>query len=538
MKLSYNNIRHVGPGTFDPLASIGELYLDYNPLSIEALKNIADSCSRNQVTLAFNTRLSLIDGISAFMNLGIRLGMCSNFSSGYVFEELRNLTIIWLTKDNLVQFSMLDFPGKKNVLAMDLADSDFLSFPKYLPTSLESLDLRGNRISEINQNDLRYLGGLKTLLLTRNRIVDLWQDAFNGLGNLRVLDLGKNRIGSVSRDIFEPLQNLTSLFLGTNMINDLPKLSKPLVSLRVLDLSDNGCKMVERPLYESFPSLQILHFEENNLGKTMFLSDKSGSLFSGLIKLEEIYISSNEIRGLPSVIFRDQGVLRILNISMNQISGWGPKVFQFTRNIAKVDISFNRISVLMESNLRYLTNLKVLNLKDNQFVCSCDLLWFREWIDSTSVALPDEESYTCHGPEEWRGKPLLELTKDKINCTMIPTIVGAISGALLLSAIFVLLVYRNRWRLRLRLYLLSKRGRHFLRDVKGHVQHPNYGAINDNDSQDIYDAYISCSDRDYDWVIHNLLPGIDNGRYDDDMFGGDFKLYFDPRDQEPGNILP
>ena len=68
------------------------------------------------------------------------------------------------------------------------------------------------------------------------------------------------------------------------------------------------------------------------------------------------------------------------------------------------------------------------------------------------------------------------------------------------------------------------------------MQNPNDEAINDDGRQDIYDAYISCNDLDYDWVLQHLLPGVDNGHYDDDLFGGDFKLYFDPRDQEPGNF--
>ena len=537
MDLSYNNISSVGPGTFDPLTSIETLYLDYDQLRIEALKNVADDCSRYQVTLGFIAG-SLVYGISAFMKIGIPLGICASFSSGYIFQDFRNLTIIRLTKGDLFQFSdELDFPGKKNVLAMDLAENAFSSFPKYLPTSLESLDLRGNKISELYENDMSYLGSLKTLLLARNSIDDLRPGAFNGLGYLRVLDLYQTSIATVPRDLFEPLQNLTHLYLGKNEIKFLGKLSNPLVSLRVLDLSDNDCEMVDNPFAESFPSLQILNLERNNLGKTGFLSESGEPLLSGLTCLDQAFISSNNIPKLSDLILQDQGSLQLLDVGNNQISGWGPNMFQFTRNISKLDISFNLIPVLTESNLHDLNNLKELHMKGNPFICSCDLLWFREWIDSTSVALPDKESFMCHGPEEWRGKPLSEFNKDKINCTMIPTIVGAISGALVLGVVSVVLVYRNRWRLRLRLYLLSKRGRHFLRDVRGQARHPNYGAINDDGRQDYYDAYISCSDRDYDWALHNLLPGIDNGRYDDEMFGGDFKLYFDPRDKEPGKVF-
>ena len=49
--LSDNNISSVGPGTFDALASIENLDLSFNPLSNEALGNIAVSCSRTPIRL-------------------------------------------------------------------------------------------------------------------------------------------------------------------------------------------------------------------------------------------------------------------------------------------------------------------------------------------------------------------------------------------------------------------------------------------------------------------------------------------------------
>ena len=543
MLLSLNNITAVAPSTFDQFKAIENLYLGSNPLSIESLENIAHSSRRKHVTfidLSYTLRTSemLQIGISAFMGLGIRLGMCATLCK---FERFKNLTILQLTKDEVVQFSELQFPGKKNLLAIDLARNEFSSFPQFLPTSLESIDLGRNQIISLHKNEISYLENLKLLVLSRNDISFVSQDAFNGLGNLQVLDLAQNRVFGLYGNVFEPLQNLTHLYLGSNRLVYIksPGISNTLVSLRFLDLSDNGLATVENPFSESFPSLQILHLERNNLSEYFVPSDRGVGLFSGLTELEEIFISSNNIQNIPNLILRDQVSLTLLDISNNQISGWGPDVFNFTKNIEKLDVSFNKISALTDRNLHDLNNLQELNLKGNPFICNCDLLWFREWIDSTSVALPDKESYTCHGPEEWRGKLVLEFTKDTINCTFISVfaIVGSVAIAIFVSVVFGVCVYKNRWRIDLRLYLLSKRGRHFLDNVCRNVQQQEFRAINENDREYIYDAYISCSDQDYDWVLDHLLPDIDNGRYDDNEFGGDFKLYYDPRDQEPGNVL-
>ena len=541
INLSLNKIRSVAPSTFDLFRSIVSLKLGDNPLSIESLVNIADCLRRTPVVTldlhgAFRSNEFFITGLFAFMNLGIRLDICSRYSSGVTFGDFKNLTIIRLTKAEIYQFSELHIHGKKNVFAMDLANNNFTSFPKYLPTSVKCIDLNGNHIQNLHEDAISYLGSLKLLILQRNSIYNIWPGAFNGMGSLKVLDLAQNHIGVFCWDIFEPLHNLTHLYLGQNKLHDWAFTGSfdPLVSLRVLDLSDNDCETVGDHFFESFPSLQILNLIGNNLGKFVFKSDGGERLFRGLTKLEEMFITNNSINNLPEFVLRDQVSLKLLDISNNQISGWGPNMFKSARNIEKLDISFNLISVLVEDNLHDLGNLQELNLKGNPFICNCKLLWFREWIDSTSVALPDKESYTCHGPEEWRGKPVLEFTKEKINCSIVLTIVGSVTATLVISLISVIVVYKNRWRLRLRIYLLSKRGRLFTGNIRGRERMANYGAINDDGCQDYYDAYISCSDRDYDWALHNLLPGIDNGRYDNEMFGGDSKLYFDPRDKEPG----
>ena len=145
----------------------------------------------------------------------------------------------------------------------------------------------------------------------------------------------------------------------------------------------------------------------------------------------------------------------------------------------------------------------------------------------------------CDGPEGWKGKPLLEFTREKIDCpSNISTyvIAGSVIGTMVATVLFGILIYRNRWRLRLRVYLLSKRGRRFIRDRRGHVQHPNYGAIKDVGRRDHYDAYISCCECDNDWVLRHLLPNIDSGDNGNGEFGGEFKLYFDPRDKDPGKV--
>ena len=552
LSLSYNNISTVAPGTFAKLESIQNLDLGYNPLTSSALINIADELSRKQLSNldlsgVFRTRIALEEGLDVFMNNTLtRLGLCSRFSSiiAYItLEEFSNVIIIRLTKSELYQISDLKLSGNKNLMWIELQNNTFTKLPRYLPASLENLDLRGNNIKAISSDEMCYLSNLKRLQLARNNMKVLSPNAFRGLKNLQVLDLTVNSITVLWSDLFKPLGKLTHLYLNSNDISVLShEVFDPLLTLRVLDLSDNNYKIVDERSFKSLTSLRVLKLEENNLGKSVFRSDREGLLFRDLIELEEINIAGNHISNLSEYMFRDQKALKILNLGGNKLSGWGSNLLRSMKNLENLDLSYNSIAGLTKTNILDLNNFNELNMAGNPFVCNCDILLFREWIDSTSVALPGKGLYLCHRPEEWRDKPLLEFTKDKINCDKTANnafvVSVSVSVTIFICIVSGIVLYKNRWRLRLRLYVLSKRGRLFLRNLTAQAQRPSYGAINVDFDQGFYDAYISCSELDNDWVLHHLLPDIDIGRYDDDnIFGGDFKLYFDPRDKDPGKQL-
>ena len=375
-------------------------------------------------------------------------------------------------------------------------------------------------------------------MLSHNNIHRIGHKTFKGLANLALLDLTHNKIGGVALSYFTPLQNLTTLRLGGNKIRVFKSdqsSSERLASMRNLDLRDNKCDYVHENVFTSMVSLEILHMERNSLSY-LFTGRYGKQIFTGLNNLKELFITDNNVESISDSLLKDQINLKVLKMDRNKISGWGPNMFRFTKNLKKLDISHNQILFLDKDRLQHLNQLEEINFRDNPFACNCYLLWFREWIDRTSVQLAYKETYKCRSPEEWRGKQLMTFSRDKINCEDLSKyiIVGSVSGTLLVSVLTVTFLYRSRWRLRLRIYLISKRGKLFLRMLKAHARMGNnYGAINGN--QGLYDAYISSSEYDNDWVRLHLLPGIDDGKYHDDtMFGGDFKLYYDPRDFDPG----
>ena len=545
--LTNNKITTIAAGTFTHFQSLASLTLGSNALTISAIRNVSSGVSTKSLTQLdlsgiFSSEMEFYQALSFFENTTIEVLTLNRNSIQHlkdnVFKEFKYTKKLHLSKNTIYQLHNETLTNLHALEDLGLNNNMFTSFPKHLPTSLKYLTLRGNWIKVLRSNAASSLHNLTMLYLGQNVIDKIEDDAFNGLVNLQKLQLNQNKLGVLSGSIFKPLIKLTYLDLADNNLHQIFQiLFQPLKSLRTLNLSGNKCARMQANTLNNLTSLRILHLERNELS-SYFAGQYGAQLFSGLTELRDIRISSNNIQALSDTLLTDQVSLEVLKLDHNLISGWGSNLFKYAKNLTILDISYNQIPVLSKNNFHNLNNAKEISLKNNPFVCNCDLLWFREWMDRTSVQLPYKHSYKCHGPEDWQGKLLTEFTKDKISCKFSANYVYAIVGSVLTSMVSVIFIYRNRWRLRLRLYLLSKRGRLFIKRIKSQAQRTHYRAIDCDGDQYLYDAYISCNDNDYDWVMQHLLPGVDNGRYDKEtIYGGDFKLYFDPRDCDPGKLI-
>ena len=541
--LSRNNIKYVEAGTFSGLNSILSLKLGSNPLdSLSLKKAVAGLAGKNVHSLDISgialAGVLMEDTFSLLRNTTL-LSLIMRFNTikllrDNTFSQLKSLIMLDLSSSQINEARDKAFYGLEQVTTLKLNNNRFVSIPKNLPPSLLFLYLDSNQIKAIPANIFNDLVQLQELRMSGNNILTLETGAFDGLVNLKKLNLYNNNIATLPGSIFSPFVRLISLNLGKNNLNTIQTAKDrfaSLVSLIYLNLADNQCAFVQSDIFKPMKSLKYLHIERNKLGK-LIAEDYDGHLFEGLTKLEEIYMMNNNIESLPNPVLKDQLSLTVLNVSQNKLSDWGLNLFKSAQKLSTLDISFNLITTVKQENLQDLENLKYLNLTGSPFSCNCDLRWFRDWINTTKTEISNNASYTCNGPEAWSGKPLLEFSRKKIDCLFFSkyAIIGAVLGGLVVALLSGILVYKSRWRLRLRWYRLSRRGRRFFRMAKANDVRGNYGAIEDAPT---YDAYVSCNDKDTPWALQHLLPGIDNGRLDEE-FGGNFKLYYEDRDSDPG----
>ncbi|XP_060077983.1 insulin-like growth factor-binding protein complex acid labile subunit [Ylistrum balloti] len=539
LELSRNNINEIAHQAFAPLLKIKSLKLGINPITAPVLESALVGL-QGKPLLSLNIANLSLGGFlpnatfELLRNTTINTLIMSNNKIRTIpnraFADLENLQLIDVSSSGITSVADTAFDGLKALTNLKLNDNILDDVPRNMPPTLALLYLNGNRISSLPNDIFVDLTNLQKLYLGGNTIVTLYQSSFNGLINLKTLHLVQNKIATLPGKVFQPLTRLLSLELNKNNIKSIadgPSLFESMNALQYLNLADNALGTMPVALFNKLSSLQTLQLANNNIGRVMEL-DQQGQLFLGLSKLQILDLSNNQIQKIYDTSFRDLSSLVTLNLRQNRVSGWGPHLFNKMVDLSSLDLSHNLIALVNSTSVQDLMNLMTLNLTDNPFACTCDLRWFRDWVNTTDIVIPGLPSYICNSPVAWRGKKLLSFDRTKINCLFftLPVLLATVGVAVIIVIIIIICLYRKRWFIRLRCHRMCRRVRRKRKDAL------NYEPIPGRDNK--YDAYLSCADDDWRWVLDNILPDIDNGELMNVQFDGEYKLYFDQRNAEPG----
>ena len=541
--ISRTGLTHTSTGVFSHFKSIASLKIGSNPLGPAALKMAIESLhGKDMLALDLSDLQSLHGGLLAdtfalLKNTSITtLTMRNVYISSLpddVFLGLNKLLHLDLSSCKLQTTSNDSFAGLDKLTILNLQKNKLTSVPCCLPGTLQKLFIDNNQIIEIGKNALYKLGRLSELRMSFNKILTLMQDSFNGLSSLEILDLYGNQIATLPGKVFAPLIRLKSLTLAKNNLAMIQQSSghfSSLSSLVYFNMADNHCSYVQPDFFSQLNSLMYLRLDGNNLGN-IIEQDYGGELLGNLKNLRELQLTNNRISSFSTAAFKSLSELVMLNISANKITTWDEKLFISTSNLRVLDLTNNLVGTVQEETLKHLPlSLVSVNLTGNPFMCDCNLRDFRDWINTTHTTITNNASYLCAGPKEWRGRPLLSFDRKKINCLFFTwwEITLACAVAVILILIISSVVYRKRWHIKLFFYKRRRSARN--KKARAADGRGNYGAI-DGD-RPTFDAYISHSPEDSDWVKQNLLPGIDKGENNekDGTYGGDFALYFEERD--------
>ncbi|KAJ3201115.1 hypothetical protein HK099_002373 [Clydaea vesicula] len=180
-------------------------------------------------------------------------------------------------------------------------------------TKLETLHLGHNKIKKINSKNFSNLENLRYLNLDNQKEPTslIWDvDAFSDVKSLETLNLAGNRISDLNG--LEELQNLKELNLSTNEISDFKNLDiviGPLRELKILNVLNNPMLqqkneelMIKKSLILHIENLEILNNKEIKPTERIFLKKMKRNAKNKLLKkqnsdLSELSEVSNESCG-------------------------------------------------------------------------------------------------------------------------------------------------------------------------------------------------------------------------------------------------
>jgi toll-like receptor 13 len=427
-------------------------------------------------------------------------------------------------------------------------------------SGLKHIGLNSNRITSAN---LESAHNLHVIRLRWNNITRI-PTFCNNVGttfvpNLRVLELGYNKIFETNKNHFQGncLPKLRNLTLDGNYFQTIPNNSfsdlPSLVRLSIQYLQSNNV-VFETTCFNS-SSLRLLYiankmsmFPTAPFGPSKSMSDYKNifrycrglklldmtkirltthdgimlyDLLHHLVNLTKLNLQSTAILTLPEHLFSKMPFLRRLNLKTCFLSTWRSGVFQNVLSVQTLFLDKNAISVINETSFPsvFLKGLKQLSLGSNPYLCTCDLVWFREWTkNNTKVLHLWPSNYVCKSPREWAGKTLSVFNLSYSYCHPVnPYVIAAISvcAALLIIIIVGSLVYHYRWHIKYYIYLMRAR-------KQGYERLPGDGDF-------LFDVFIAYHSSDRVWVISELIPCLEKKE--------NLRLCLHERDFDAGKLI-
>ncbi|XP_071130101.1 toll-like receptor 13 [Mytilus edulis] len=411
------------------------------------------------------------------------------------------------------------------------------------------LDINWNKISTRNLK-LKGLSGLRWLHLGDNPLSEIPAFCDDGLSKLTTLHLSHTQLRSLAelKEKFRCLQSLKILYLNELEIHQLHNNTfSELKSLKELNLMNmQGHSLEISPYAFNSSSLEQLSFYMTKRFRfTMwyakmgtfspqtlfsqcrniialdlshnvfnFTEKKIRDMFKPLKNLQRLFLEHLQITYIPKYFLHNFPKLRKLSMAKNMIVPWtdGTLTFKEVKSLQILNLENNRISMISSKSIpsNVLDNLKTIDLSNNHFTCSCDLLWFRDWMKSTKVEIKNAKTYKCDNSEFLtKYNPTPESCKNIV--LIIAVSIGSLVGVILFATI---IVYFCRWRIRFQLYNIRSRYR-------------NYHKLTQNNS--VYVAYVIYCYEDLTWVKNKLIKEIEIEQ--------GFKLCIPHRDFEVGKVF-
>lgn len=370
------------------------------------------------------------DGNEALTEALINEGYDTDGNKSISTEEIQAIT----GEINLADYGLTDI----SMLAGNLSDK------------VTSLNLSGNKISELPADLLKTATGLEKLYLQNNLIYDIPEDFFANSSNLKLIYMSTNMITGIETGDMDGLDSVSEIDFGTNRIVDIESEAfSELDTLTSLALSNNNIEEIPDDFAENLKNLSMLFIDNNKLAKipncvsemnnlSSFYADHnaiesiSNIDFSGMKNLKTVNLASNSISEISTGTFADNANLDNLYLSDNNITEFKADILPEGITMNSLDLQLNRISAV-DDEVRNIVGkdgkvfpqktvaTPILTAdKDGHIICEQTLslldllLWYDSTTSSMDAEITDMDGYIQMLENEgYTGKSISEIMDEK-----------------------------------------------------------------------------------------------------------------------------
>ncbi|XP_077192814.1 uncharacterized protein LOC143837169 isoform X2 [Paroedura picta] len=532
LHLQSNSLRNLNDSTFSTCPPIRQLDLSRNHLKeVGCVGELFNRSVPNQ-----------LQTLTVKHNLLNRLRDCHGKTT---LQELRNISFSF---NRILSVSPYAFGYAPNLERLHLNINNIAYLDKRALkglSKLRELRLDNNLLTDLYNLSFDQLTNLRTLNLRNNRISVLFPQIFHSLGMLHILDLGGNNIRRLSNRSLEGLRNLSNLYLDGNHIEHInSNVFIPVQNtLKVLDLKSNKIMYISMKQHNTppFSFLSKVYDLKLQAQQPFGLKLIPPKLFKGLTSLRNLYLSGNKILSIAPDAFDDLKQLQYLTLadSSNGMGNLPPGVFKNLRNLTSLDLENvgihtltlevfgnlsrlrflqlgkNDLQTINSSVLENLTSLSYLDLRKCLLACTCDNIWFQEWLNNDRVQVVYLYNYTCNSGQ---NSSYVYSFDTRVCYQDVGKYLFMITFPILLLHILLPLLYQHTyWHLKYHLYILRAWVNSRWRREEGkHYK---------------FDAFVSYNSTDEKWVLEHLVPSLEGGE------APVFRLCLHHRDFHPGKYI-
>uniref|UniRef100_A0A670XMY6 TIR domain-containing protein n=1 Tax=Pseudonaja textilis TaxID=8673 RepID=A0A670XMY6_PSETE len=519
LNLSVNQLQFLSSSMFDGLMNLTTLLLARNKISKINPSAFANLENLKVIDLSSN-KLYTLNAMHAVFNMG----------------SLRELHI----KDNgLANFSTKEITSAPPLLELDISNNpiSLINITTPVLQRLFSLDLSFAIAKTIlwEIEDPCFLEGLKALYLGGiamkpseiSKVIQMLNCSQLEIIHLNQLNITES--DNLLENICQWHQQVQSLnFQGNMFTNIKAEAFENCTHLKFLNMSFNKLKRLPMA---SFQSLNLLHSISwtNNIPTLIgFVSSHYfDNLNNFLNKLEVLVLRQNNLKTIEKGIFKNLSSLQVLNLADNRIDTIAPGAFEGLSNLQILILGHNRIGKktfradffqgASSLQLSTLPSLFFLDLRQNNFICTCSNQMFIQWsLQNPKTQVLHFYQYTCAFPQTYKGKPLW--TFNTSSCFIDYEFILFIANATaVLSLMLICFFYQWKFHMVYMFHLLLA----YYIDKK--QKRKGQGAGYE------YDAFLSYNTHDEKWVEDNLLPVLEK-QYN-------WKVCLHHRDFEPGRSI-